>query len=190
MRWLAYRFWRLRGWTFVGVVPDIPKMVIIGAPHTSNWDFVLFLAALHQYKIKVSYIAKHSLFRWPFGYFFRALGGIPVNRTMPGGAVHQVASTFNRSDEMILVMAPEGTRGAAPHWKSGFWKIAQAANVPVVVAGVDRLTRQVSIGPTVDSRQSVGSFMEVIRDFFANKQGIKTGLKGPVQLHEEQLPAL
>ena len=159
-------------------------MIITGAPHTTNWDFILFLAALHYYKFKARFIGKHTLFRWPFGYFFRAFGGMPVDRSKPGGIVGQVAKAFDEADEMILVTAPEGTRKRAPHWKSGFLKMAEAANVPVVLASVD--SREVTIGPTLVQTGDVETFMDEVRSFYADKPGIYPEFKGPVELLEEQ----
>jgi len=185
MQWLAYRYWRLKGWTFHGEIPDIPKMIAIGAPHTTNWDFVLYLAALHHYRIKVTYIGKHTLFRWPFGWFFRMFGGIPVDRSKPGGIVGEVARAFDAADTMILVMAPEGTRSNAPHWKSGFVNIAESADVPVVVASVDFARKQLTIGPTIVYKGDAENFMDRVRDFYANKQGLYPEKQGPIRLAEE-----
>ena len=185
MKWLAYRYWRLRGWRFLGELPDRDKLIVIGAPHTSNWDFVLYLAALHAYRLKPRFIGKHTLFRWPFGYFFRALGGMPVDRTKPGGVVGQVVSAFEAADRMTLVMAPEGTRGSASHWKSGFLQMSEASGVPVVLAGVDGANRHVEIGPMLTPDGDTASFMNRVRAFFEDKSGLIPSLKGPVVLANE-----
>jgi 1-acyl-sn-glycerol-3-phosphate acyltransferase len=130
--WLAERWLKWRGWRFVGEIPDLDRMILVGAPHTTNWDFVVYLAAIRHWQISPRYIAKHTLFRRPFGLFFERFGGIPVDRTRPGGFVGQLAEEFERSDQMILVMAPEGARKAAPYWKSGFLRIASKTGVPIV----------------------------------------------------------
>lgn len=186
MKWLAYQYLKMRGWSFHGELPDVPKMIVIGAPHTSNWDFILFLAALHHYEIKATYIGKHTLFRWPFGYFFRALGGIPVNRSRAGGVVGQVALAFERVDEMILVIAPEGTRKAAPYWKSGFLKMAEAADVPIVLAAVDYSNKELTIGPSLRYRGDRVAFMEQTRIFYDDKVGKYAELMGPVRVKQEK----
>jgi len=185
MRWLSYRVMKTLGWTFLGEIPDIPKMVIIGAPHTSNWDFILFLAALHHYDIRVRFLGKHTLFRWPLGYLFRAIGGIAVDRTRPRGVVGQVRAAFDAEDRMILVIAPEGTRDAAPSWKSGFIEIAETAGVPMVLAGVDGPSRTLTIGPAVEVRGDRVAFMDRVRAFYIDKRGLRPGLKGPVRLGRE-----
>lgn len=185
MKWLAYRYMRLRGWTFLGKVPDVPKMIVIGAPHTTNWDFVAYLAALHHFMFKASYIGKHTLFRWPFGYLFRYLGGIPVDRSKPGGIIGQVTDAFNTADKMALVMAPEGTRRMVPYWKSGFLKIAEAARVPVVLAAVDFGQRELTIGPMMDYAGNASAFMGEARLFYDNKVGLHPEGKGPIRVREE-----
>jgi 1-acyl-sn-glycerol-3-phosphate acyltransferase len=185
MKWLSYRIFTAIGWRFVGEIPDIPKMVIIGAPHTSNWDFFLFLAALHRYRMKVRFLGKHTLFRWPFGYFFRKLGGIPVDRSRAGGVVAQVKQTFDDAQEMILVVAPEGTRRAAPRWKSGFVEIAAKSDVPVVFAGVDGPGRTLVIGPPHRVGADRTGFMDRVRAFFNDKDGINPQGKGPVRIGAE-----
>jgi len=98
MRWLSHLLATALGWRFEGIVPDEPKMVVLGAPHTTNWDFFLFLATLHHFGLRVRYLAKRSLFRWPFGWFFRATGGVPVDRRQPGGVVAQVEQALARRD--------------------------------------------------------------------------------------------
>ena len=184
MKRLAEWYLKMRGWDFTGSVPDIPKFVIAGAPHTSNWDFFLFLAALSHFDLKVSYIGKHTLFRWPFGYFFRRWGGIPVDRRRPGGLVNQVAEAIRAADEMILVMAPEGTRGAAEGWKPGFLRIARTAGVPVVLAAVDGPSKIVDIGPVLDAVEDT-EFMDAARCYYSDKNGLKPSGKGPVRLFSE-----
>jgi 1-acyl-sn-glycerol-3-phosphate acyltransferase len=180
MKWLAYRYLRLRGWTFHGRIPDDPKLIAVGAPHTSNWDFIVFLAALHHWKMTVNYIGKHSLFRPPFGWFFRYTGGIPVDRSKPGGLVKQVAEAMDAARRMILVLAPEGTRSKAPRWKSGFLKIAEATGAPILLAAVDASRKELTIGPKLTYDGDAATFMESTRAFYADKEGFHPELKGPV----------
>jgi 1-acyl-sn-glycerol-3-phosphate acyltransferase len=186
MRWLSYRVFKGLGWRIEGVIPDLPKMVIIGAPHTSNWDFFLFLAVIHHFHLKVRFLGKHTLFRWPFGFMFRAVGGIPVDRNRSGGIIGQVKREFDSEVRMTLVIAPEGTRSAAPQWKSGFVKIAEELHVPVVPAGVDSASKTVTIGPplTVDGDRK--GFMDRLRAFYADKNGVDPSGKGPVRLAREE----
>ena len=188
MTWLADKLLKLAGWRFTGALPDTPKLIIIGAPHTTNWDFIIFLAALHHYRMKASFIGKHTLFRWPFGYFFRWVGGIPVDRSAPRGLVQQVVDAIADADRMILVMAPEGTRKAAPHWKSGFLQIASKAGIPIVLGYVDFPNRLSGLGPVLRFDGNTSGFMDQARRFYADKQGRHPEGKGPVRVREEGSP--
>jgi 1-acyl-sn-glycerol-3-phosphate acyltransferase len=185
MRWLSYRVMRWLGWEIVGDLPDVPKMVIVGAPHTSNWDFFLFLGTIQHFDIKVNFLGKASLFRWPFGAMFRKVGGIPVHRATSGGLVGQVKAAFDGAEQMILVVAPEGTRKAAPHWKSGFVEIAAGAMVPVVIAGVDGAKRVLTVSPPFDANRDRSLFMDDVRAFLSDKDGLRPEGKGPVRLDGE-----
>jgi 1-acyl-sn-glycerol-3-phosphate acyltransferase len=137
------------GWTISGALPTTPKFVIMGASHTSNWDFLVFLGAVHTVGRKIHFIGKHSLFKWPMGGFMRALGGVPVDRSKPQDLVSQVVDQFNAHDDFILVIAPEGTRSFTRQWKSGFYQIALKAGVPILAAGPDYPTRRGVFGPLI-----------------------------------------
>ncbi len=186
MKWLSYRVMRLAGWRFIGTLPDFPKMILLGAPHTSNWDFVLFLAALQHFRMKVRYMAKEGLFRWPFGYFFKAFGGIPVSRSKPGGVVGQAVKAFQDSEAMLLVIAPEGTRSAVPMWKSGFLHIARDAGVPVVPVSVDGAAKTVAMGPAIFYEGDTARFMGDLRAFYEDKKGLRSEGAGPITVAEER----
>jgi 1-acyl-sn-glycerol-3-phosphate acyltransferase len=185
MRWLSHRLMTALGWKVEGTIPDIPKMVIIGAPHTSNWDFFLFLGVLHHFDLEVRFLAKSSLFRWPFGWMFRKIGGIPVDRAHPRGVVAQVKEAFEDEERLVLVIAPEGTRGAAPMWKTGFVEIAEAADVPVVFAAVDGVRKVIEIGPPEMVGPDRADFMDRVRVFFTDATGVRPEGKGPVRLGNE-----
>lgn len=182
MRWLAHLVLRLLGWHFEGQVPPDPKFIAVGAPHTSNWDFVVFLAALHHFGLRARFLAKEGLFRWPFGYLFRALGGIPVGETGSGGTVSEAVAEFEQSEEMILVIAPEGTRHWVPHWKTGFLTLAEAARVPIVLAGLDFPNRTVTIGPTIHYLGDEAALMAIARAFYGDKGGLHPSQAGEVTL--------
>jgi 1-acyl-sn-glycerol-3-phosphate acyltransferase len=183
---LAEKWLKWRGWRFVGDMPDLDKMIIIGAPHTSNWDFVVYLAAIRHWRFSPRFVGKHTLFRWPFGYFFRRFGGIPVDRTRPGGMVGQVAEEFEKRERMILVMAPEGTRKAAPHWKSGFIRIAAAAGVPILPAYIHFPRKEVVLGSPIAFEGDEKALMERLRRFYEAGEGKDGEGKGPVRLEKER----
>lgn len=169
MRWLAQWFMRIRGWTITGV-GDLPKkFVALGVPHTSNWDFVAFLAVISRFRVKGRAIGKDSLVSGRFGGFMRRMGIIPVDRNHPGGLVSQLVDEFNASEEMALIIAPEGTRSARTHWKSGFYRIAAAADVPVVLAYVDYKRKETGFGKVVELTGRVREDMDRIREFYATK---------------------
>lgn len=121
----------------------------MGASHTSNWDFLVFLGTVAALGRQVRFIGKHSLFKWPMGGFMRALGGVPVNRSLPQDLVSQIAAQFAAHDDFVLVIAPEGTRSATTNWRTGFYQIALKANVPIVCAGPDYLLKRGVIGPVI-----------------------------------------
>lgn len=189
MKWLAHKLLALRGWRFEGVIPPIPKMIVLGAPHTTNWDFIVFLAALHHFRLKVRYLGKHTLFRRPLGYLFTATGGIPVDRTQTGGIVHQVASAFDATDHMVLVLAPEGTRKPARCWKSGFLTIAEKVKVPIVLAGIDYSTKTVTLGEAHELDGDVSAFMDIAREFYSDKRGLHPENETPVALRQDLDPS-
>ena len=129
---------KLRGWKIVGnVPPEIKKAVVIAAPHTSNWDFILGRLAFFQYGVNAKFLIKKELFFFPLGLILKALGGIPVNRKKNSNMTDFAVRIFDKSETMYLVFTPEGTRKYNPNWKKGFYYIAQKANVPIYVAYID-----------------------------------------------------
>lgn len=149
IRRLLVGWFHRSGWTISGSLPPDPKFVIMGASHTSNWDFLVFLGAVHALGRQVHFIGKHSLFKWPLGGFMRALGGVPVDRGARQDLVSQIVDQFDRHEDFILVIAPEGTRSATHQWKSGFYQIATKAGVPIVCAGPDYPTKRGVFGPVI-----------------------------------------
>lgn len=185
MKWLAERFLKLRGWKFLGEVPPEPKYIVIGAPHTSNWDFVIYLAAISHWDFKPRYLGKHTLFEGPFGWLFRRWGGIPVDRRQPGGLIGQVSAEFDTNDQLVLVIAPEGTRGAASFWKSGFLTIAKAVGAPIVPAKVDFGNKQITLGRPMDHSGDITETMTELRAFYEGAEGKNAAGMGPVMVKEE-----
>ncbi len=163
---------RLAGWRVDGKLPDLPKFVLIGAPHTSNWDFVLFLGVIFSLRANVRFMGKAELFRWPIGWFFHWCGGIPVDRKKSTGLVEQMVDAFHRSDKLILVIAPEGTRHHVVEWKKGFYHIAKGAGIPVVIAVVDGRHKAVRIGQVFHPTNDIEADMKMIKGFFEGVAGI------------------
>jgi len=142
---LARIIMRLLGWRVDGKLPDLPKYVLIGAPHSSNWDFVLFLGVILSLRANVRYMGKAELFVFPIGWLFRYFGGYPVDRKKSTGLVGQMVDAVKKEDKFILVIAPEGTRHYVADWKRGFYHIAKGAGVPIVMAQVDGKHKTVHI---------------------------------------------
>jgi 1-acyl-sn-glycerol-3-phosphate acyltransferase len=159
--------YRWKGWTITGRAPAARKYVLIGAPHTSNWDFVFFLGGTRDLGIRARFLGKHSLFRWPLGRFMRDMGGIPIDRKARNrNYVEQVADEFARRDELALVIAPEGTRGPITKWRSGFYHIAVEAGVPIVPAWVDYEKRTGGIGEPIEPTGDFARDMRRIAEFY------------------------
>lgn len=170
------------GWTFVGEAPVEPKLVVVGYPHTSNWDFFVFLAVSSHFGLRFNFLAHEGLFRGPLGWLLRRWGGIPVQGKTSGTIVRSVVQSFDRADRMLLAIAPEGTRAGGTAWKSGFWRIAEAAHVPVAMAFVDGRTKTMGFGPVVRIDGDPAGWMGEARDFYADKYGLKPGNRGTVEL--------
>lgn len=149
VRGLLVGLFRASGWRAQGQLPARDKYVVVGASHTSNWDFVVFVGTIAELGRHVRFVGKHSLFRWPFGGLMRALGGVPVNRDTTRDLVQQVADQFAAHEDFLLIIAAEGTRARVEQWRTGFYRIAQVANVPIVCAGPDYASRCGVIGPTI-----------------------------------------
>ncbi len=139
----------LAGWRFEGSLPDVPRVVFAVAPHTSNWDFPLGVLAMLALGLRIRWLAKHTLFRPPFGGVLRSLGGIPVRRGERLGAVDDAVAAFAAEPQMILALAPEGTRKSVATWKTGYYAIAERAEVPIVPVAFDWGRRVVAFGPAV-----------------------------------------
>lgn len=168
---LSILFLRIFGWRREGTAPDIPKYVMVAAPHTSNWDFPVAMAFMFSFKMKLNWLGKDSLFRWPFGGLFKFLGGIPINRSQSGDVVAQSVQAFKDRTKMVMVIAPEGTRKKTMHWKTGFYYIAQGANIPIVLSFLDYFRKTGGFGPTLIQTGNIEHDMKTIRNFYENITG-------------------
>ena len=171
--YLARIIMRLFGWRIEGKLPDLPKFVLIGAPHTSNWDFLLFLGVIFSLRANVRFMGKAQLFRFPVGWFFRYCGGVPVERKKSTGLVEQMVKVCNESDQFVLTIAPEGTRHHVTEWKRGFYHIAKSAGIPIVMAIVDGRHKTVHIGQVFHPTEDMEADMKAIKAVFEGVTGIK-----------------
>ncbi len=134
---------KLIGWKIVGQLPDHKKLIILGMPHTSNWDFILAMASIQSVGLKVSYMMKKEAFFWPLGGFFKWMGGIPIDRSSKNDITSQMVEYFENNDNVWLGITPEGTRRKVNRYKKGYLRIAKAANVPIAVIGISGATKEV-----------------------------------------------
>ena len=188
MYWVARLWMWVFGWDTEGDHPQVEKAVIIAAPHTTNWDLPHMLAAALIFRVRISWMGKHTLFKPPFGWFMRMLGGVPVDRRAPGGLVQQVADTFGQHDKLLLAVPPSGTRGKRPHWKSGFYWIAHTAQIPVVCGYLDYRRKRACLGYTFTPTGDVKADMDKVRAFYDGVQGKYPDAQTPFRFKEE-LPA-
>ena len=175
----------LAGWKVIGEVPPGSKFVLVGAPHTSNWDFPFAIAAFFVYRIKIHWMGKDALFRWPYGWIFRLLGGIPIDRSSHQGVVSQIAQAFKERDELVVVIAAKGTRKKTEYWKSGFYWIAHTAQVPILCGYLDYKNKRACIGLSLMPSGDVTQDMDRIREYFGELHGRQPGLEDNIRLREE-----
>lgn len=173
MRILWNLFLSLQGWKIVGSFPHhIQKAVVIMAPHTSSWDFVVGLAIRSKLKLyHFKFLGKDSLFKGPFGFFFRKLGGFPVDRSSNNNMVDQVVTLFNNHEQFLLALSPEGTRKKVDRLKTGFYHIAKKANVPIIMTGFDFAKREVSLSEPFYATDDMENDLKNILAFYSTIEG-------------------
>jgi 1-acyl-sn-glycerol-3-phosphate acyltransferase len=178
---IAWRLLRLRGWRVTLARPVPVKCVIAFYPHTSNWDFPIGLATKWVLGIDFRWVGKDSMFTTPLAPWFRRWGGIPVNRRASSGFVGQMLAALHAHDDFRLVIAPEGTRAAAPHWKSGFWNLAREARVPIGLAYIDYAHREIGIGAWVTPSDDPDADVARMAAFYARFTARRPANAGPVR---------
>jgi len=152
-------------------MPDIKKFILIAAPHSSNWDFVYFLLVIFKLQMPVHWIAKESMFFWPFTGLLKRLGGISIDRSRRGNLVAAMVERFNHSDRLIVTIAPSGTRKKVSHWKTGFYQIASQAQIPIVCGFMDYKLKTSGIGPVILTTDDMDADMEKIKLFYKDISG-------------------
>jgi len=170
-------------WRAVGVVPE--RGVLVGAPHTSNWDWVLTLLLAWSHGIRIRLLVKKEIFRGPLGWLLRATGSVPLDRANPAATVRTLIEESRGDDRWLLGLAAEGTRGRGEYWKSGFYRIAQQTGLPITLAFLDVPSRTVGWGPTFHPSGDVRADMDVVREFYANKTGFNPEGFTPPRLRDE-----
>ena len=176
MRWLALAVFFLAGWKSEGERPPWNKCVVIAAPHTSNWDFLYTVCLAFIYRIGPRIMMKSDWFFWPLGPVFRWLGAIPVDRSKSNSVVARSIAAFDDEDRLFLVVPPAGTRKKVIYWKSGFYHIANGAQVPIILGFLDYRRKVGGFGPSVFPTGDLESDMAAIRGFYETISG-----KNPMQ---------
>jgi 1-acyl-sn-glycerol-3-phosphate acyltransferase len=185
-RLLARTYLKLYRWKCVAPPAPLPdRCVVIAYPHTTNWDFPVTLAMAVVTDIEIKWLGKQQLFRGPMGPIMRKLGGVSVARTGKGGMVASLAAEFTRRNRLALIVPAEGTRSKVEYWKSGFYRIALEANVPIVCAFVDGATRSGGFGLVIQPSGDIKADMEIIRAFYAGREGIRPNKASIPRLREE-----
>lgn len=166
-RWFGRFMLRRLGVSIEGQLPNEPRFMILGVPHTSNWDFVIVLCVMLGYNLQVNWVGKQSMFKWPFGGLLRKLGGVAVDRGA-GGFVEATVKALKQQDKLIFVIAPEGTRTATRHWKTGFHRIARGAGIPIVPGYLDYERKVLVFHPAITASDDVQADMRRIRSLYRN----------------------
>lgn len=183
--WLGRRWLDLFGWRLEGVQPTVDSFVFIAAPHTTSWDLPFMLATAYAMRIPIAWIGKRELFRFPFGWILRRLGGIPVDRNQRGGQVAAAVAAFERVPGLVLAVPAEGTRKGGGQWRSGFYHMARGAGVPIGLGYLDYSRRTCGLGGFVEATGDVRADMDRIRAFYVNVRGKHPENEGDIRLREE-----
>ncbi len=170
------------GWKVTFTLPPCNKYVLVGAPHTSNWDFVYGLLGMSAVGLRFSWVGKHTLFKKPFGSFMRAIGGIPVDRRGGAGFLKKVIDIFENRDQFVLAIAPEGTRSLTREWKGGFYHIALATGVPIALGYIDYPRKRIGIDRLFDPSGDIETDFEILRNYYQDKIGRRPERQGPVRI--------
>ena len=184
-KWIGRVWLKLFGWEAVGGPTVEKKLVLIAAPHTTNWDLPFALALAFTLGLEIHWMGKSTIFKRPFGGLMRWFGGVPIERHLRTNVVQQMIHLFQASDALALTVSAEGTRSRADYWKSGFYHIAYGADVPVALCFLDYEKKRGGIGRIMQLTGDVRADMDVIRSFYADKVGLRPELFGPIRLRDE-----
>lgn len=170
-RFVCATYLQLAGWKIRGDFPALDKAVLVAAPHTSNWDGFNMLATAGFYRVKLRWMGKKSLTTGPFGWLIRWMGCVPIDRSAANDVVRAMAEAFAATQRMILAIPPEGTRSAAREWKTGFYHIARAANVPLILSVLDYGAKTISLAAIVTPSGDYEADLKIIQSYYATARG-------------------
>ncbi len=171
VRWVCAIYLKLSGWKLRGDFPALDKAVLVAAPHTSNWDGINMLATAGYYRVKLKWMGKKSLTTGPFGGLIKWLGCVPIDRSAANDVVRVMADAFAATPRMILAIPPEGTRSATREWKTGFYHIASAANVPLILSVLDYGAKTISLAAVITPSGHYDSDLKIIQSYYASARG-------------------
>ncbi len=175
LRWVSILVLALIGWKIRGRELERQRCVLIGAPHTSNWDFPLMIMAVLKLRLRVYWMGKHTLFPFPFAGLMKWLGGIPIDRGRPHNVVRETVRQYEKNDELVVLVPPEGTRSKVTHWKTGFYHIASNAGVPILLGYVDAGRKEAGFADFYQPSGDLDHDLAEIRKFYADKRGLRPG---------------
>ncbi len=170
------------GWKTSHTIPHLDKCVLLGAPHTSNWDFPLTLLGLSSMGVRFNWVAKHTLFFWPLGLLLRAIGGIPVDRSQGTSFLKWIIELYDSKDKLILAIAPEGTRSRTRYWKTGFYTIAHRSGVPIGLGYIDYSRKMIGLEKILRPTGNIEQDFEIIRDYYQGRVGKCPEKQGEIRI--------
>lgn len=173
---------RMFGWTVEKVIPLKEKYVLVGAPHTSNWDFPLGILGMLAMGLRFRWVGKHTIFRGPIGLMLKSIGGIPVDRRIRSSFINQMVELFNAEKNMIIAITPEGSRSKTLYWKTGFYYIALNATVPIALGYIDYSEKKIGIGYSLPPSGNIDKDIEIIRKFYEGKTGKYIEKQGEIRV--------
>ncbi len=173
MRFICKRILKMFGWQLDEKQPTTDRYVLICYPHTSNWDFILGMLAKWAIGIPLNWVAKQNMFWGPFKYIFIAMGGVPLDRAKTSGFIQKNVALFQQRESFVLGMTPEGTRSKTAYWKTGFYYIAEGAQVPIALAYMDYKNKKVGVGKVIETSGDIDADFAIIKAFYQDKTGYK-----------------
>lgn len=180
---------RPRGWRIEGTPPPLPRFVMVAAPHTSAWDVPLMLACALRFRLRLHFLGLSSYFRWPVAGLLRWLGGVPISRGPAADRVRTAAELMTQHDSMVIAIAPEGSRHLVPRWRTGFYHLALASDVPLVLTALDHEHRTARFGPTIHPTSDIDADLAAIRAYYDGVRGRHPERQGPITVSEPEPPS-
>lgn len=182
MERICQKLLSLKGWSLDTELPATSRYILILYPHTSNWDFIYGMLAKGALGVPFRWMGKKEMFHWPLRTLYQAMGGIPVDRSNPQGLLDAIQTQYEQESDLVIALTPEGTRSFRPYWKSGFYRLAQQANLPIALGYIDYRHKRLGIGPLIQISGDQNSDLTAIRDFYQHVHGKYPEKSAPIKL--------